>query len=90
MKQLSYPDQGKFGLPGDAPKVIEEVDLQAVAAEMGFAPKVAGVETFPGGIGNRIEMQDVRLTSKLTVNVLMNSLLAGMLYELINSSGSLL
>ena len=60
MKQLSYPDQGKFGLPGDAPKVIEEADLQAVAAEMGFAPKVAGVETFPGGIGNRIEMQDVR------------------------------
>ena len=60
MKQLSYPDEGKFGLPGDAPKVIEEADLQAVAAEMGFAPKVAGVETFPGGIGNRIEMADVR------------------------------
>jgi len=60
MKQLSYPDQGKFGLPGDAPKVIEEADLQAVAAEMGIAPRVAGLETFPGGIGNRIEMSDVR------------------------------
>ena len=60
IKQLSYPDQGKFGLPGDAPKVIEEADLQAVASEMGFAPKVAGIETFPGGIGNRIEMEDIR------------------------------
>jgi hypothetical protein len=27
---------------------------------MGIAPRVAGVETFPGGIGNRIEMADVR------------------------------
>ena len=29
-------------------------------AEMGIAPKIAGIERFPGGIGNRIEMQDVR------------------------------
>ena len=34
--------------------------MQAVAAEMGIAPRIAGIETFPGGIGNRIEMQDVR------------------------------
>lgn len=60
IKQLSYPDQGKFGLPGDSPKVIEEADLQAIAAEMGIAPRVAGVETFRGGIGNRIEMEDIR------------------------------
>ena len=40
--------------------IIKEADLQAVAGEMGIAPKVAGVETFSGGIGNRIEMADVR------------------------------
>ena len=60
MKQLTYRDEGKFGLPGDAPKVIDEANLQAIAAEMGIAPRVAGVETFRGGIGNRIEMADVR------------------------------
>ena len=60
MKQLTYRDEGKFGLPGDAPKVIDEANLQAVAAEMGIAPRVVGVETFRGGIGNRIEMADVR------------------------------
>lgn len=60
IKQLSYQDQGKFGLPGDQPKVIDEANLQAVAAEMGIAPRVAAVETFRGGIGNRIEMEDIR------------------------------
>ena len=60
IKQMSYQDQGKFGLPGDQPKVIDEANLQAIAAEMGMAPRVAGVETFRGGIGNRIEMEDVR------------------------------
>ena len=60
IKQMSYQDQGKFGLPGDQPKVIDEANLQAIAAEMGMAPRIAGVETFRGGIGNRIEMQDVR------------------------------
>ena len=59
MKQLSYADTGTFGLPGDRPKIIEEADLQAVAAEMGIAPRVAGVETFRGGIGNRMEMEDI-------------------------------
>ena len=38
----------------------DEANLQAIAAEMGIAPRVAGLETFPGGIGNRIEMADVR------------------------------
>ena len=60
IKQMSYQDQGKFGLPGDQPKVIDEANLQAIAAEMGIAPRIAGVETFRGGIGNRIEMEDVR------------------------------
>ena len=40
--------------------ITKEADLQAVAGEMGIAPKVAGVETFTGGVGNRIEMADVR------------------------------
>ena len=60
IKQMSYQDQGKFGLPGDKPKVIDEADLQSVASDMGFAPRVSGVETFRGGIGNRIEMEDIR------------------------------
>ena len=37
-----------------------EADFQAIAADMGIAPRVAGVETFRGGIGDRIEMADVR------------------------------
>ena len=57
MKQLKYPDSGGWYGKGE---VIEEADMQAVAAEMGIAPRVAGVEMFPGGIGNRIEMADVR------------------------------
>lgn len=40
--------------------ITKEANLQAVAGEMGIAPKVAGVETFTGGVGNRIEMADVR------------------------------
>lgn len=60
MKQLSYTDTGMFGLPEDRPKILDEADLQAVAAEMGIAPQIAGVETFRGGIGNRIEMEDIR------------------------------
>ena len=60
IKQLTHRDEGKFGLPGDQPKVIDEANLQAIAAEMGIAPRVDNVETFRGGIGNRIEMADVR------------------------------
>jgi hypothetical protein len=56
MKQSHQPD-GLF--PGQ-PTLTDEANLQAVAAEMGIAPRIAGIETFPGGIGNRIEMQDVR------------------------------
>ena len=41
-------------------EVEKEANLQAIAAEMGIAPRVASVETFPGGIGNRFEMEDVR------------------------------
>ena len=37
-----------------------EANLQAVAADMGIAPRIAGLESFPAGIGNRIEMSDVR------------------------------
>ena len=37
-----------------------EINMQAVAAEMGIAPTIAGLEKFQGGIGNRIEMEDVR------------------------------
>ena len=60
MKQLKDRDRGRFGLPDDEPAVIDEANLQAIAAEMGIAPRVAGVETFRGGIGNRIEMEDIR------------------------------
>ena len=38
----------------------EEANLQAIAAELGIAPRVAGVETFLGGVGDRIEMADIR------------------------------
>ena len=42
------------------PDLEQEANLQSIAAELGIAPKVAGIETFPGGVGNRIEMADVR------------------------------
>ena len=57
MKQSHQPD-GLF--PGVQTSLTDEANMQAVAAEMGIAPRIAGIETFPGGIGNRIEMQDVR------------------------------
>ncbi len=60
MKQLKDRDRGRYGLPEDNPAVIDEANLQAIAAEMGMAPRIAGVETFRGGIGNRIEMEDIR------------------------------
>ena len=44
--------------------IEREANLQAIAAEMGIAPRLAGVETFPRGIGNRIEMADVRQNYK--------------------------
>ena len=55
MKQSHVADES---FPGRS--LEDEVNLQAIAAEMGIAPRVAGLEKFPGGIGNRIEMSDVR------------------------------
>ena len=37
-----------------------EANLQAVAADMGIAPQVRGLEQFIGSVGDRIEMADVR------------------------------
>lgn len=51
----------KQGLPGGFDNdFVEEANLQSVAADMGFAPRVAGVERFAGGIGDRLEMEDIR------------------------------
>jgi predicted Ser/Thr protein kinase len=55
MKQGHVADES---FPGRS--LTDEANLQAIAAEMGIAPRVAGLEKFPGGIGNRIEMSDVR------------------------------
>ena len=55
MKQGHVADES---FPGHS--LEDEVNLQAIAAEMGIAPRIAGLEKFPGGIGNRIEMADVR------------------------------
>ena len=52
IKQATFNDE--FGA------TLNEASRQAVAAELGIAPRVASVETFPGGIGNRIEMEDIR------------------------------
>lgn len=54
MKEGHRPDDGTYR------SLEDEVNLQAIAAEMGIAPKVKGFEKFRGGIGNRIEMEDVR------------------------------
>jgi hypothetical protein len=62
MKQSHQPD-GLF--PGIQSSLTDEANLQAIAAEMGMAPKIQGIETFPGGIGNRIEMSDARTNFEL-------------------------
>ena len=54
IKQTHIPD-GTFGRT-----LTDEADLQAVAADLGFAPRVVGLERFPGGVGNRLEMADAR------------------------------
>ena len=60
MKQAIVPDIPEYkDVPGER-TLEQEANLQAIAAEMGIAPRVAGLEKFPGGIGNRIEMADVR------------------------------
>ena len=50
----------KHQYSGAGDDYVAEADLQAIAAELGMAPRVAGVETFRGGIGDRIEMADAR------------------------------
>ena len=55
MKQAHTADENFAGRT-----LEDEVNLQAIAAEMGIAPRVSGLEKFAGGIGNRIEMADVR------------------------------
>ena len=58
MKQVLWTDDSP---KWDKPTALTtEANLQAIAAEMGIAPRVAGLETFPGGVGNRIEMEDIR------------------------------
>ena len=52
MKQ-SYPNSFENNF-------VEEANLQSIAADLGIAPKVTSVETFPGDVGNRFEMKDVR------------------------------
>ena len=51
IKQATFDD--KYG------KMTDEANLQAIAADMGIAPRVTSLERFPGGIGNRIEMDRV-------------------------------
>ena len=60
MKQAIVPELPENNNVTGVRTLEEEVNLQAIAAEMGIAPRVAGLETFPGGIGNRIEMTDTR------------------------------
>ena len=52
MKQATFRD-----VDGN---MTAEANRQAIAAELGIAPQVTSLERFPGGIGNRIEMQDIR------------------------------
>ena len=52
IKQLHGADVGQ--------RLKNEVDMQAVAAEMGIAPRIDNYETFQAGVGDRIEMQDIR------------------------------
>ena len=60
MKQAIVPELPESNDVTGVRTLEQEANLQAIAAEMGIAPRVAGLETFPGGIGNRIEMADTR------------------------------
>ena len=51
MKQLHQPDFSG--------QLKQEANLQAIAADMGMAPRVTSLETFPAGIGDRIEMERI-------------------------------
>ena len=52
MKQTVVPDDGGY--------MTNEANRQAIAAELGIAPQITSLERFAGGVGNRIEMQDIR------------------------------
>jgi hypothetical protein len=52
MKQTISPDTDG--------RMLIEAGLQSIAAKLGIAPAVRGVETFTGGVGDRIEMDDIR------------------------------
>jgi hypothetical protein len=52
MKQTLTPDTED--------DLTKEANLQLIAADLGIAPRVTTLETFPGGVGNRIEMEDIR------------------------------
>ena len=52
IKQAQYADVNN--------DMEREANAQSIGADMGYAPKVTGLETFRAGIGNRIEMEDVR------------------------------
>jgi hypothetical protein len=56
IKQMERPQSNSL----DNATLLAEASNQAIAAELGIAPSVAAVETFPGGIGDRIEMSDIR------------------------------
>jgi len=53
IKELNVPD-------GSFRSLEDEANLQSIGAQLGIAPQVAGLEKFPGGVGNRLEMQDIR------------------------------
>ena len=52
MKQTVVPDDSGY--------MTAEANAQAIAAELGIAPQITTLERSPGGVGNRIEMQDIR------------------------------
>ena len=52
IKQAQYADVNN--------DMEREANAQSIAADMGYAPRVTELETFRGGIGNRMEMEDVR------------------------------
>ena len=52
IKQATFEDNADY--------MTNEANRQAIAADIGIAPRVTSLERFPGGIGNRIEMDDIR------------------------------
>ena len=54
-KQAREFDNGGYDF-----NAVTEADAQSIAADMGYAPKVRGVEMFLANIGDRLEMEDIR------------------------------